>query len=148
MKGYKCEAGYIGKKDEMRDAAKRLLKGDIDAKVDGSYASASAPQFLKKRLYKKGGHVKKNEGTELHIPPALKLKKPKHGKVEDKGDAFLPIHPKKKGKPMIGMHKKSPKLAHGTPMKVNKKVKAKNQPYDASMGQYLKKGGKTTKRGK
>lgn len=183
MKDYKCESGYIGRVDEMRDAAKRMLKGDIDAKTDGSRPSASAQEFMKRRPYKKGGHVKKykdereeNEemegphidvfvqrhkkggstykkggkvkmGTELDIPSRAKVKKPKLGNRQDKGDAFMPMHPKKVGKPMIGMKKKSPKLAHGKPMKINKRVKAKSQPYDASMGQYLKAGGKT-KRGK
>jgi hypothetical protein len=147
----KHPAGYVGKKDMMRESAKKLLKGDTDQPLTGSYPSASAPQFLKMRPYKKGGSVK---GSELHIPGELKQKKEKLGPLINKKSGFLPKKADKmktggavKGKipapiragthPMIGSKKKSPKLAGATKPKVNKSVKAKqSQPYDASKGTY------------
>lgn len=151
MQKTKFESGYHGKKDMMRDSAKKLLKGDTDQPVTGSYPSASAPQFLKMRPYKKGGSVK---GSELHIPSEIKPKKQKLGLQYNKKDGFSPkkVDKMKKGgavkgnipapiragsHPMIGTKKKSVKLANAVKPKVNKSVKAKqSQPYDASKGMY------------
>jgi hypothetical protein len=83
----KNESGYIGKKDMMRESAKRLLKGDIDVPIKGSTISATAPEFMKRRTFKKGGSVK---GSELHIPPMVKHPKPKAGPLINKDDGFLP----------------------------------------------------------
>lgn len=156
MNNTKCESGYHGKKDMMRDSARKLLKGDTDVPVMGSYPSASAPQFLKMRPYKKGGSVK----SELHIPGELKQKKQKLGSQLNKKDGFLPKKADKmkeggpvKGKiptpvragthPMIGTKKKSVESVGAVKPKINKSVKAKqSQPYDAPKGMYLKKGGK------
>ena len=201
MRETKYKSGYIGKPDCLRMSAEKLLKGDTNIKETGSYPSASAPEFLKRRPYKKGGHVeaprsKANRASELHIPGLEKQKKMKLGKVQNVESGFLPRHPdklKKGGKvreeykkggsvkshfpkpaaakpvksnfrkeaagksiksnypkpiiagkhPMIGMKKMSLKLAGAKMPKVNKSVKAKqSQPYDASHGMYLKKGGK------
>ncbi len=167
MKKTNYDSGYIGKKDDMRESAKKLLKGDTNVPCMGSYPSASAPQFMKRRPYKKGGHVESaprskaaKMGSELHVPGLDKQKKMKLGPLESKKTGYLPQKADKlkaggavKSKipapvragthPMIGEKKKSIALASGVKPKVNKSVKAKqSQPYDASKGMYLSRGGK------
>jgi hypothetical protein len=164
MREAKHEAGYIGKHDCLRENAKKLLKNDISAKEIASPPSMSAREFTQRRPYKKGGHVdaprnKAARMSELHIPGLEKQKKLKMGKEINSKTGFLPQHPDKLKKggevkvkyakpiiagkhPMIGMKEKSPKISMDKMPKVNKSVKAKSQPYDASRGMYLRKGGK------
>lgn len=161
MKDCKYKSGYTGK-DSMREQAHRLLKGDIDAKVQGAYPSISAPQNLKRRPYKAGGHVPRNKSArneELHISKPLKPKNVKRGLKENSSDGFYPKNLKKGGPvketnpkpiiagkhPMIGMKKKSPKLSGAKKMKVKSGFKAKSLSYDASHGTYMRKGGKVNK---
>jgi hypothetical protein len=166
MKKCKYEAGYIGKKDRMRDEAKKLLKGDTDLDIKGYFLSGHAPQYLKKRTFKKGGHVvprnKAARGSELHISQPIKEKKTNQFLNDNRKDGYFPRKAekmKKGGKvsnkmrvivpgshPMIGTEKKSLKLSGGKKAKNDNKVKAKqSQPYDASQGQYMRRGGKIHK---
>jgi len=163
MKKCNYESGYAGK-DSMRDDAKKLLKGDTDIKIKGYFASSHAPQFLKKRTFKKGGHAvprnKEGRMSELHIPQPIKEKKTKQFLNDNRHDGYFPRKKMKKGgmvkesmrvivpgsHPMIGMKKKSLKLSGGKKSKKDGRVKAKQSlPYDASQGQYMRKGGKVHK---
>jgi len=144
-------AGYVGKKDVMRDTARTLLKGDIDRPIK-TVPSKSAIQFEKARPYKKGGAVKKSK-SELHIPGAMKFKKPKSRPLSQAGDLQVKADKLKNGgkvkmknpkpiiagkHPMIGSKAKSPKFASAKKATVNTKRKAKDtNSFDASHGAYL-----------
>lgn len=76
------EAGYHGKKDSMRENAKKMLGNEFKETPMNIPASSKAPSRTPIRTFKKGGKVHKltKDQTNLHLPQRKKAVTIKEGK--------------------------------------------------------------------